>query len=46
MVAHSGFLTVARKVEEGWWSRSSKTVEAESAGEQDDEAHEGEDVQK
>ena len=45
MVAHSGFLTVARKVEEGWWSRPSKTVEAEAAGEQDDEAHEGEDAE-
>jgi hypothetical protein len=45
MVAHSGFLTVARKVEEGWWSRPSKTVEEEAPGEQEDDAHEGEDAQ-
>ena len=45
MVAHSGFLTVTRKVEEGWWSRPNKTIEVEAGGEQDDEAHEGEDAQ-
>jgi len=45
MVAHSGFLTVARKVEEGWWSRPSKAVEEEAPGEQEDDAHEGEDAQ-
>ncbi|HRA98606.1 MAG TPA: tRNA (adenine-N1)-methyltransferase, partial [Nitrospira sp.] len=44
MVAHSGFLTVARKVEEGWWSRQSKAVETEAADEQEDAGHEGEDA--
>ncbi len=44
MVAHSGFLTVARKVEEGWWSRPSKAVETEAADEQEGGAHEGEDA--
>ncbi|GMV51716.1 MAG: tRNA (adenine(58)-N(1))-methyltransferase TrmI [Nitrospirae bacterium] len=28
MVAHSGFITVARKVEAGWWSSSGKAVAA------------------
>ena len=40
----STFLTVARKVEEGWWSRPSKTVETEEMAEKDDEEHEGEDA--
>lgn len=44
MVAHSGFLTVARKVEEGWWSRPNKAVETEAADEQEDAGHEGEDA--
>ena len=44
MVAHSGFLTVARKVEEGWWSRPTKTVDPEEQAERDHEQHEGEDA--
>lgn len=45
MVAHSGFLTVARKVEEGWWTRPSKTVELEEpADEAAHEEQEGEDT--
>ncbi|MGC3975319.1 MAG: tRNA (adenine-N1)-methyltransferase [Nitrospira sp.] len=44
MVAHSGFLTVARKVEEGWWSRPNKTVDTEESSGGDDEAQEGEDA--
>jgi len=44
MVAHSGFLTVARKVEEGWWTRPSKAVELEEpADEAAHEEQEGED---
>ena len=42
MVAHSGFLTVARKVEAGWWSHASKTTVTEAAGEGDQAGHEGE----
>lgn len=42
MVAHSGFLTVARKVEEGWWSRPSKAVEVEAGADSDHEEQEGE----
>ncbi len=42
MVAHSGFLTVARKVEAGWWSHASKTTVTEAAGEEDHEGREGE----
>ncbi|MCW5797784.1 MAG: tRNA (adenine(58)-N(1))-methyltransferase TrmI [Nitrospira sp.] len=44
MVAHSGFLTVARKVEEGWWSRPNRTVDTEESAEKDDEQQEGEDA--
>ncbi len=43
MVAHSGFLTVARKVEEGWWSRPTRTADTEARGETDHEKQEGED---
>ena len=42
MVAHSGFLTVARKVEEGWWSRASRTVEPGPAGDEGQEERAGE----
>ncbi|MDR4471811.1 MAG: tRNA (adenine-N1)-methyltransferase [Nitrospira sp.] len=44
MVAHSGFLTVARKVEEGWWARPHRTVEPEAGGEEDQGEREGEDA--
>ncbi|HNA26313.1 MAG: tRNA (adenine-N1)-methyltransferase [Nitrospira sp.] len=44
MVAHSGFLTVARKVEEGWWTRPHRTGETEAAVEQDQDECEGEDA--
>lgn len=44
MVAHSGFLTVARKVEEGWWTRPHRTGETEAAVEQDQDEREGEDA--
>ncbi|HAP41534.1 MAG: tRNA (adenine-N1)-methyltransferase [Nitrospira sp.] len=44
MVAHSGFLTVARKVEEGWWARPHRTVETEAGGEEDQGEREGEDA--
>ena len=44
MVAHSGFLTVARKVQEGWWTRPHRTGETEAAVEQDQDEREGEDA--
>ena len=44
MVAHSGFLTVARKVEEGWWSRPHRTAEAEVASQEEQDEREGEDA--
>jgi len=44
MVAHSGVLTVARKVEEGWWTRPHRTGETEAAVEQDQDEREGEDA--
>ena len=44
MVAHSGFLTVARKVDEGWWTRPHRTGETEAAVEQDQDEREGEDA--
>jgi hypothetical protein len=44
MVAHSGFLTVARKVEEGWWSRPNRTVDQEERADRDHEEQEGEDA--
>ena len=44
MVANSGFLTVARKVEEGWWTRPHRTGETEAAVEQDQDEREGEDA--
>jgi tRNA (adenine57-N1/adenine58-N1)-methyltransferase catalytic subunit len=38
MVAHSGFLTVARKVEAGWWSSAAPALgEGASPEESDDE---------
>jgi tRNA (adenine57-N1/adenine58-N1)-methyltransferase len=48
MVAHSGFLTVARKVEPGWWSHAAPTsmpeaaVEGDDKGPDDDERPDGE----
>jgi tRNA (adenine57-N1/adenine58-N1)-methyltransferase len=44
MVAHSGFLTVARKVEEGWWSRANRTVETGAAAADGHDGIEGEDA--
>ncbi|MBS0169340.1 MAG: tRNA (adenine-N1)-methyltransferase [Nitrospira sp.] len=44
MVAHSGFLTVARKVEEGWWSRPQRTGETEAGAEEAPDDHEREDA--
>ena len=41
MVAHSGFLTVARKVEAGWWSHAAKTPVTDTAVKGDDEGGEG-----
>jgi len=43
MVAHSGFITVARKVEGGWWPSAGKAsvTATESAGEADQEGREG-----
>ena len=38
MVAHSGFITVARKVEAGWWPQVSRTIAAETAGEGEPDA--------
>ncbi len=43
MVAHSGFLTVARKVEEGWWSRPPRTQETEAGAEEAPDDQERED---
>ncbi|HVG03173.1 MAG TPA: tRNA (adenine-N1)-methyltransferase, partial [Nitrospira sp.] len=42
MVAHSGFLTVARKVEAGWWSQASTTTGRDATP----EASDGEDGEK
>ena len=42
MVAHSGFLTVARKVEAGWWSQAAKTTVADAVAEDTQEESEGE----
>jgi tRNA (adenine57-N1/adenine58-N1)-methyltransferase len=42
MVAHSGFLTVARKVEAGWWSRAADTSVRDAAMEEGREQGEGE----
>ncbi|MGZ9275385.1 MAG: tRNA (adenine-N1)-methyltransferase, partial [Nitrospira sp.] len=42
MVAHSGFLTVARKVEAGWWSQAGKTAVADADAEGTHEEGEGE----
>ena len=42
MVAHSGFLTVARKVEAGWWSHTSTTTMTDAAVEGDHEGGDGE----
>lgn len=42
MVAHSGFITVARKVEAGWWSHAGRATATatESAGEGEQEGQE------
>jgi hypothetical protein len=42
MVAHSGFLTVARKVEAGWWSHAANTSMRDTAAEEGREQGEGE----
>lgn len=42
MVAHSGFITVARKVESGWWSQAGRTIATEAAGQGENEARIGE----
>ena len=41
MVAHSGFLTVPRKVEAGWWTQAAKTMRNAAAEGNDGEEVEG-----